>query len=100
MYKVVLPCGARSEVLEDLTGMDIDRKHLLPSLPDAEALCSRLKERLDLSQRNLGQFEWRIAVKPILKRYGLLEAEPADRQRLGPTPRSDRRAASMPPRPK
>lgn len=80
MYKVVLPRGVRSEVLADLKGLDIDRTHLLPALGDAEKLCATLKERLKESQRNLGQFEWKVAVKPILKKYGLLEAELADRQ--------------------
>jgi hypothetical protein len=80
MYKVVLPCGARRAVLADLSGMDLDHMHLLPALGDTEELCTTLKERLEDSQKHRGHFEWKVAVKPILKKYGLLEAELAYRR--------------------
>jgi hypothetical protein len=80
MYKVVLPSGARTEVLTDLKGMDLDQMHLLPTLGSTEELCTTLKERLEESQKDRGQLEWKVVVKPILKKYGLLEAELADRR--------------------
>ncbi len=81
MYKVVLPGGVRSEVLNDLRENDIDQAHLLPALAGVEKLCTTLQERLVQSQKNRGPFEWKVAVKPILKKYGLLEAELASTER-------------------
>jgi len=52
MYKVVLPCGARKEVMDDLKGMDLDQEHLLPPLRDAEELCAKLKQLLEGSQKD------------------------------------------------
>jgi hypothetical protein len=77
MYKVVLPSGTRAEVLADLKGLNIDQTHLLPALDDVEDLCAKLKERLERSQKGHGHFEWKVRVKPILAKYGLLEVEPA-----------------------
>jgi len=73
IYKVVLPRGVRNEILADLKGLD-----LLPPQEEVEKLCTELKERLEQSQKNHGHFEWKVVVKPILKRYGLLGVELAD----------------------
>ena len=73
MYKIVLPASVRTDVLDDLYGQDIDQAHLLPNIDDVEKLCATLGELLAQSQNKVGHFQWKVAVKPVLTKYGLLE---------------------------
>lgn len=75
MYKMVLPGSARREVLEDLAHEDINRAHLLPDIDEIESLCTRLRNLLSESQKEYGHLQWRVAVRPILMKHGLLEVE-------------------------
>jgi len=80
MYKVVLPCVTRSEVLSDLRAMDVDQPHLLPDRGEVDELCAKLQYLLEQSQKNHSHFEWKVVVKPILEKHGLLNVELPDCQ--------------------
>jgi hypothetical protein len=75
MYKVVLPGGARRDVLADLSGKDIGQAQLLPHIEEIEELCTTLQTLLEQSQKKHGHLQWKVAVKPALMKRGLLEVK-------------------------
>ena len=77
LYRLVLPCGARDTILADLSGRDIDQAQLLPDIDDIEKICSKLGVLREQSQQQYGHFQWKVAVKPMLMKRGLLEISAA-----------------------
>lgn len=75
IYQLVLPWGARNDILADLAGEDINRANLLPDVAGVEKLCNNLASLLATSQRKYGHFQWKVEVRPVLMDRGLLQAD-------------------------
>lgn len=73
LYRVVLPPKAREAIGRDLHGSHVHLVNLLPDIHHLEELRRTLTALLRKSQEAYGHFQWKLQVKPLATRHGLLD---------------------------
>jgi hypothetical protein len=68
-FKIVLPGSSRAEALQDLYTLNVQPATLFPGL---DGFCDSMRLRLRLLQENVGQLQWEVEFRDVLREVGFM----------------------------